>query len=89
MKLDIKSAIIGLLLGIIIMITSGASSGGGGASFGFAIPSGCKALVKDQHGQALLIDPDTGKADLLIYKKPPANAPNYPSPSNGYELRLN
>ena len=41
-----------------------------------------------QSCQALLVDPDTGKVDLLIYKKPPADAPNYPSPSNGYELRL-
>lgn len=89
MKMDIKSTIIGLLLGIIIMLTSGAGSDGNGSDFGFAIPSGSKALVKDHLGQALLVDPGTGQVDLLLYKKPPANAPNYPSPSNGYELRLN
>ena len=88
MKIDIKSAIIGLLLGVIVMITLGAGSGGNGSDFGFTIPSGSKALIKDSSGRALLVDPGTGTVDLLIYKKPPADAPNYPSPSNGYELRL-
>ena len=87
MRVDLKSVIIGVLLGFILMLVVGAN-GRGGAGFGFAVPAGSKALVKDAQGTALIVDMDTYKVHRVVFKKPSADAPNYPSPKNGYELRL-
>ncbi len=43
MKFDVKSAVIGLILGVIVMLAAGAG-GGGGSGIGFAVPSGAKAM---------------------------------------------
>jgi len=87
MKFDLKSVIVGLVLGGVLMSASGANTDRA-AGWGLAMPRGSKALIKDHLGTALIVDIDTGKVDRVVFKNPPPDAPNYPSPKNGYELRL-
>ena len=87
MKFDLKSVIVGLALGGVLMFAFGAKTNGS-TGWGFTVPPGSKALVKDHQGTALIVDIDTGKVDRVVFKKPSSDAPNYPSPKNGYELRL-
>lgn len=87
MKFDLKSIIIGLLLGILIMIVSGAS-GIGSAEIGFGVPSGGKAIVKAFNGEAFIIDVNTAMAKRVLFKKPEPGQPRYPNNINGRALRL-
>ena len=87
MKFDVKSAVIGLLLGIIVMLTAGASSKDG-SGIGFAVPSGAKAILKSSTGEAFMVDVSTGMADRILFKKPEPGEPRYPCNLNGYALTL-
>ena len=87
MNFEWKSLMIGALLTSVLFLALGAT-GGGSNSFGIAVPENGKILVKDRVGNAILVDAKTGESKLVIYKKPDPDAPNYPSPSNGYELKL-
>ena len=88
MKFDLKSAVIGLLLGIIIMLTAGAGNGRYSAGIGFAVPSGGKAVLKSSNKEAFIIDMDTGMAKRILFKKPEPGQPRYPNNVNGYALVL-
>jgi len=87
MKLDLKSAVIGLLLGIIIMLAAGAGNGRG-SGIGFAVPSGGKAVLKASNNEAFIIDMNTAMAERILFKKPEPNEPRYPNNVNGYALLL-
>ena len=87
MKMDIKSVLLGVFMGILLMFGLGARQSDGN-DWGIAVPTGGKVLVKDDQGTALIVNIDTGKVDRIVFKRPDANALNYPSPQNGYELRL-
>jgi len=87
MKSDLKSVTIGLLLGIIIMLTLGAN-GKSSSEIGFAVPSGATAIVRANGGEAFVIDLDTLMAKRILFKKPePANS-RYPNNINGRALRF-
>jgi len=92
MKIDLKSLIVGLAIGAMLMLAFGAGRDAGSvrsfAGFGFAVPSGGKALVKEKTGDAFIIDVDTGKADRILFKNPEPGTSKYPSNLNGYELKL-
>jgi hypothetical protein len=87
MKFDVKSAVIGLLLGIIVMLTAGAGSGGG-SGIGFAVPSGAKAILKASNGEAFIVDVSTGMAERVLFKKPEPDDPRYPTTAHGFALTL-
>ncbi|OHB59772.1 MAG: hypothetical protein A2167_08830 [Planctomycetes bacterium RBG_13_46_10] len=87
MKFDVKSAVIGLLLGIIVMLTAGAGSRDG-SGIGFAVPSGAKAILKSSAGEAFIVDVSTGMAERILFKKPEPGQPRYPNNINGYALTL-
>ena len=90
MKFDAKSGIIGLLLGIIIMLVSGAGEGswGGSSGIGFAVSSGGRAIVKAHNGEAFMIDMNTLMAKRILFKKPEPAEPRYPNNINGRALVL-
>ncbi|MGA1980371.1 MAG: hypothetical protein ABSG99_07420 [Sedimentisphaerales bacterium] len=86
MKFDVKSAVIGLLLGIIVMLAAGA--GGGGSGIGFAVPSGGKAVLKASNGEAFIVDVSSAMADRILFKKPEPGESRYPTTANGFALTL-
>ena len=87
MEIDLKSIIIGLLLGIIIMFTMGLG-GGGTNGIGFAVPADGKALVKGSNGEAFIVDVRTAMAERVLFKKPEPGDSRYPNNINGYALSL-
>jgi hypothetical protein len=86
MKFDLKSAVIGLLLGIIVMLAIGAGDGSPG--IGFAVPSGGKAILKASNGEAFIVDVSTAMAERILFKKPEPSEPRYPNTANGFALTL-
>jgi len=86
MKFDLKSAVIGLLLGILVMVVAGA--GGGGSGIGFAVPSGGKAILKASNGEAFMVDVSTGMAERILAKKQEPGDSRYPNTANGFALIL-
>ena len=87
MKFDLKSAVIGLLFGIIVMLVSGAGSYGS-SGIGFAVPTGAKAILKSSNGEAFIVDVSTAMAERILFKKPEPGEPRYPNNLNGYALTL-
>ncbi len=87
MKLDTKSIIIGLLLGIITTMICGAD-GTSSAGIGFSVPSGGKAVLKASSGEAFIIDMDSGMAKMILFKKSEPGEPRYPNNLNGRALIL-
>ena len=59
--LDIKTLVIGFLMGALFMCALGAASRNDNASFGIAVPSGGWALVKSEKDRAYIVDGTTGK----------------------------
>lgn len=87
MKFDVKSAVIGLLLGIIAMLVAGAG-GYGSSDIGFAVPNGAKAILKGSNGEAFIVDVSTAMAERILFKKPEPGETRYPNNINGYALTL-
>jgi hypothetical protein len=87
MNFDLKSAVIGLLLGIIVMLSAGIG-GGRGADIGFAVPGGAKAIVKASNGEAFVVNVSTGMAERILFKKPEPGESRYPNTANGFALTL-
>ena len=88
MKFDLKSSVIGLLLGIIVMLTAGAMSRNGGSGIGFAVPSGGKAILKASNGEAYIVDVSTGMGERILVKNQRPDDSRYPNSKNGYALLL-
>lgn len=86
MRFDLKSAVIGLLLGIVVMLAAGA--GGGSSGIGFAVPSGGKAILKASNGEAFIVDVSTATAERILFKKPEPHERRYPTTANGFALTL-
>ncbi len=60
--LDIKTLVIGFLLGALFMCALGAAGGASSASFGIAVPSGGWALIKSERDRAYIINETAGTA---------------------------
>ena len=88
MKFDPTSVVIGLLLGIIIMLISGATGSGSACGIGFAVPTGSTAIVKASNDEAFVIDMNTLMAKRILFKKPEPGDPRYPNNINGRALIL-
>jgi len=90
MRVDLKSVVLGLLLGVLVVFALAARGGGGGTSsvFGFAVPAGGKAIIKAENGDAFIIDADSAKAQWVLFKRPATTGPGYPSVDNGYQIKL-
>lgn len=88
MRVDLKSVVLGLLLGVLVVFALAARGGGTSSVFGFAVPTGGKAIIKAQNGDAFIIDADTAKAQWVLFKRPAPAGPGYPSVDNGYQIKL-
>jgi len=87
MNIDLKSLVVGLVLGGMLMFALGAGKDSG-AGIGFAVPAGGKAVVKERTGDAFIIDVDSGRAERVLFKNPEPSSPKFPNNINGYELKL-
>lgn len=74
MRFDIKSVIIGLLLGVVIMFTIGSDRSGGvvesyehGVRWGLLVSPDSKLIVRDMHGRAFMVDAQTNIAVRVEY----------------------
>ena len=88
MRVDLKSVVLGLLLGVLVVFALAAGGGGTSSVFGFAVPAGGKAIIKAANGDAFIIDADTAKAQWVLFKRPATTGPGYPSVDNGYQIKL-
>ena len=89
MKIDLKSAVIGLLFGIAVMLGLGARGGGAWmGQIGFSVPQGHTAIVRGTDGEAFVIDTNTLTAMRILFKEPVPSNPRFPNVQNGRALRL-
>ena len=66
MNIDVKTLIIGVLLGVVLTMVIGATAGSAGkADFGIAIEDNGSAIVRSDDGTIYVIDPDPAKAELV------------------------
>ena len=63
MKFDLKSVIVGLVLGSILILAFGAvETRDFPVKWGLIVPSGSKVLVRDIERKAFIVDVDSGQA---------------------------
>ena len=68
-KLDVKTLVIGIVLGIIITVAIGAGGGSANeADFGIAIERGGSVLVRTQDSGLYLIDPVRVTAEMVVHQ---------------------
>ena len=71
LKIDIKTLVIGIVLGIAITMTVGAvrrddvSGDAGKADFGIAVVNNGSAIVRANDGTIYVVDPESEKADFV------------------------
>ena len=74
LKLDVKTLIAGIALGIIITAVIGAGAGSADeARFGMAIESKGSALVQTRDGSLYIVNSDNGMATRVLHAKRGAN----------------
>lgn len=69
MRIDVKSAIFGFILGALLLIVLGLGAvvRDYGPKWGLIVPAQSKVLVRDAKGRAFLVDTETGKALIVEY----------------------
>ena len=68
MKLDLKSIVIGLALGSLLILVFGAiGTKDLGIEWGLIVPAGSKVLVRDTAYNAFIVDIDNGQAVRVEY----------------------
>jgi hypothetical protein len=87
MSVEVRSVIIGLFLGFVIMLVCGAGKIAG-TYIGYGVPAGGKVVVRAFNGEAFVIDVDTANAERVLFKKPEPGDPRYPNNINGRGLML-
>ncbi len=71
-RIDTKSLVVGLVLGIVVFVAMGeVLSGAGKTDFGLAIDYRGYALVRDNAGIVYMIDPQTARAQLVEHRDGP------------------
>jgi len=89
MKFDIKSVVVGLLVGICITLAIGARGGGDwGGQIGFVVPAGSTPIVRGTNGEAFVIDMSSLMAHRILFKEPVPADSRFPNVQNGRALRL-
>jgi hypothetical protein len=67
-KIDIKSLIVGLIIGAVVFLAMGqVYSGAGEADFGFTVDRTGFAIVRDKAGIAYVIDPQRERAKIIFH----------------------
>ena len=73
LKLDVKTLIVGIVLGVIITAAIGAGGSADSAAFGIAIESDGSALVKAHDDSLYIVDSKNGMATRVLYANINAN----------------
>lgn len=69
---DVKTLVIGILLGILLTMVMGqAYSGAGKADFAIAVDNRGLALVRANDGVLYVVDPETERAEIVEYRNGP------------------
>lgn len=72
-RVDIKSVVVGFILGAVVFLAMGqALSGAGKADFGFAVENNGMAVVRANDGMVYVIDPTRAKAETVEHRDGPA-----------------
>ena len=69
-KIDLKSIVIGVILGAVLVVALGAA-GASRADFGIAVEQGGYALVRAHDGTMYVIDVRSADAELIEHKTGP------------------
>jgi microcystin-dependent protein len=64
--LDVKTLVIGFLAGALFSLVLGVTNAGD-SEFGFAIPSGGRAVIKNDRSEGFVLDAATGRAVPIRY----------------------
>lgn len=76
MKIDLKSIVIGLALGSLLILVFGAvETRDLGIKWGLIVPAGSKVLVRDTAHNAFIVDVDKGQAVRVEYDPTKTAAP--------------
>ena len=71
-KLDVKSIILGLILGIFVFLAMGQIyDGSGRADFGFAVDTRSFAVLRDNAGIVYVLDPQRARVEIVEYNNGP------------------
>ena len=71
-KIDVKSLVLGILLGAVCFAALGAALGGASkADFAIAVQNSGTAIVRADDGTLFSVDPDRGRADIIEYRDGP------------------
>jgi hypothetical protein len=77
-RIDTKSLVLGLILGLVVFLAMGeVLSGAGKTDFGFTIGYRGYALVTDKAGMAYVIDPQRARAETVEYGDGPYKGRNF------------
>jgi len=69
LRLDVKTLIVGIVLGVIITAAIGAGVGSADATrFGIAVQNKGAALVRTSNGNLFIVEPPSTKARLVLYE---------------------
>ncbi len=72
MNIDVKTLIIGFLLGVVLTMVIGATTGGASkADFGIAIEDNGSAIVRSDDGTLYVVNPDSAKAEYVESRSGP------------------
>jgi hypothetical protein len=86
MQAELKSLLIGVLLGAVCVLALGANSGS--REIGFGVPSGGKAVIRAHNGETFVIDMEEAMGKRILFKKPEPADPRYPTTKNGFPIKV-
>jgi len=88
--IDVKTLIVGIILGAIIVIVSGAGSGSADTDrFGIALPNNGYGLIRTEDGGFYVINPDNAMAARVLQYRNLSSTPENSRTIKGYLLSTN
>ena len=89
LKLDIKTLVVGIVLGVIITVVLGAGVGSADADrFGIAIENKGSALVKTQDGNFYIVNAENGVATRILEARSLSADPDDQRPTKGNPFNI-
>ena len=85
--IDIKTLIVGIILGVIIVMVSGAGDGSADADrFGIALPTDGYGLIRTQDGGFYIVNPKNAMAARVLSYNNLSSTPDSSRTTKGYLL---
>lgn len=89
LKLDVKTLVVGIALGVIITVVLGAGTGSADADrFGIAIQDEGSALVRTSNGDFYIVNPENGMATRVLLRRSLNDTPTRNRDSGGGPFSL-